>query len=70
MEKGYVTRAIEKTILEVSKSFPSIVVYGPRQVGKSTTIDHLFGDRFAKVTLDDLDDRTLALANPRLFLAT
>ena len=70
MEKGYVTRAIEKTILEVSKSFPSIVVYGPRQVGKSTTIDHLFGDRFAKVTLDDLDDRTLALANPKLFLET
>lgn len=70
MEKGYVTRAIEKTILEVSNSFPSIVVYGPRQVGKSTTIDHLFGDRFAKVTLDDLDDRTLALANPKLFLET
>lgn len=64
----YIRRTAEKMILEVSKSFPCIVVYGPRQVGKSTTIDYLFGEQYRKVTLDDTDDRALALSNPKLFL--
>jgi len=55
-------------ILSVSRSFPCIVVYGPRQIGKSTTIDMLFGDKYKKVTLDDSDDRALAINNPKLFL--
>ena len=42
----YVTRNSEPMIREVSKSFPCIVLYGPRQVGKSTTIDHIFGDAY------------------------
>ena len=37
----YVHRTLEKNIIETGKSFPCIVLYGPRQVGKSTTIDHL-----------------------------
>lgn len=66
----YIKREIEEAILEVSKSFPCVVVYGPRQVGKSTTVNHLFGDSFKSVTLDDLDDRLLAQNSPRLFLET
>ncbi|QTE73619.1 ATP-binding protein [Clostridiales bacterium FE2010] len=66
----YINRNSENMIREVSNSFPCIVIYGPRQVGKSTTIDHLFGDQYRKVTLDDLDDRNLALQNPKLFLET
>lgn len=66
----YVKRTVEQAILDVSHSFPCIVVYGPRQVGKSTTIDMLFGDQYRKVTLDDLDDRSLAENNPKLFLET
>ena len=64
----YKTRTIEQTILSVSRSFPCIVIYGPRQVGKSTTIDRLFGDFCGKVTLDDADDRNLAINNPKQFL--
>ena len=64
----YIKRAIENTILEVSKSFPCIVVYGPRQVGKSTTLDYIFPESFSRVTLDNLDDRNLAEKNPKLFL--
>ena len=64
----YKNRISEKMITEVAKSFPCIVVYGPRQVGKSTTIDHLFGDRYRKVSLDDLEDRTMAVNNPKGFL--
>lgn len=64
----YVKRTAEEKIIEVSRSFPCIVVYGPRQVGKSTTIDILFGEKYRKVTLDDSDDRYLAKNNPKLFL--
>lgn len=64
----YIKRNYEKTISAVSESFPCIVVYGPRQVGKSTVIDHLFGDGFRKVTLDDGEDRALAIQNPKRFL--
>ncbi len=52
----------------MAKEFPCLVVYGPRQVGKSTMVNHLFGKDMASVTLDDIDDRTLALSNPKAFL--
>ena len=64
----YIKRAIENTILEVTNSFPAIVICGPRQVGKSTTIDHIFPETFSRITLDNLEDRSLAQQNPRLFL--
>ena len=66
----YKKRVSEKSIIEVGKSFPCIVVYGPRQVGKSTTIDHIFGGKYRKVTLDDIEDRSLAIKNPKGFLET
>ena len=64
----YIKRHVEQTILEAAQSFPCIVIYGPRQVGKSTTISMLFGSRIPMVTLDDMDDRILATENPKLFL--
>ena len=66
----YIKRTIETAIKKLSESFPCIVVYGARQVGKSTTINHIFGNTYAKVTLDDIDDRNLAIQNPKLFLET
>ncbi len=66
----YIKRAVEKTLIDISKSFPCIVVYGPRQVGKSTTVNRIFGNKFKTVTLDDIDDRSLAQSNPKLFLET
>ena len=64
----YVKRTIENSIKEITKSFPCVVVYGPRQVGKSTSIEYIFGNSYKKVTLDDLEDLDLAQKNPRLFL--
>ena len=64
----YIKRTAEEMILNVSRSFSCIVVYGPRQVGKSTTVDMLFGEKYRKVTLDDGDDRALAQSDPKLFL--
>lgn len=63
----YYTRTIEDTILRMSKGFACIVIYGPRQVGNSTVVSHLFSG-FTQVTLDDIDDLNLALANPKAFL--
>ncbi len=64
----YLKRDIEKTIVDAEASFQAIVIYGARQVGKSTTVDALFGDRFSTVTLDDANERELALNNPKGFL--
>ena len=66
----YINRTIEDTITDISKSFRCIAIYGPRQCGKTTTVTHLFGDDIRRVTLDDVDDRNLAIENPRLFLET
>lgn len=64
----YIKRDIEKSIIKAEKSFQAIVIYGPRQVGKSTTVEMIFGDRFKSVTLDDTKERELALNNPKGFL--
>jgi hypothetical protein len=64
----YLKRNLESELLKASKQFACITLYGPRQVGKSTIIDHLFGTKFIKVSLDDLSIRDYALKDPRGFL--
>ena len=64
----YIRRDVEDYIRSASSSFQAIVIYGPRQVGKSTTADMIFGDKFKYVTLDDTNERELALSNPKGFL--
>lgn len=60
----YIKRTIEKEILEASKEFACVTIYGARQVGKSTVVEHLFKD-FAKITLDDLAIREYAFKDPK-----
>jgi len=64
----YIKRDIEKILLDAANSFPVITLYGSRQVGKTTTVDVLFGEEFDFVTLDDSEELELALTNPRAFL--
>ncbi|NCN05374.1 MAG: ATP-binding protein [Spirochaetales bacterium] len=64
----YLTRAIEPTIRKIVKSFPVLLVTGPRQVGKTTLLKHLAEDGRTYVTLDDPLQRRLALEDPELFL--
>ena len=64
----YKPRDIENCLEEASKSFEAIVIYGARQVGKSTTAKHIFKKGFSYVTLDDPDELLLALTNPKGFL--
>lgn len=63
----YVKRDIEKVLLRAAESFQVITLFGSRQVGKTTTVDHLFGDEFGFVTLDDYDELALAHDNPKAF---
>jgi len=65
----YIKRDIEKIILETSQSYSAILVTGPRQVGKTTTLRHLIDDDRNYVTLDDLEARRMAQSDPELFLS-
>lgn len=64
----YIKRALETEIIESSKEFACITIYGARQTGKSTTIKHIFGENFNYVTLDDLSVRNYAITDPKGFL--
>lgn len=64
----YIKRDIEKLLQDAANSFQVITLYGSRQVGKTTTTEHLFGDTFGFVSLDDAEELDLALSNPRAFL--
>ena len=63
----YMRRDIEKVLLKAAESFQVITLFGSRQVGKTTTVDYLFGDEFSFVTLDDSDELALAHNNPKAF---
>lgn len=63
----YMRRDIEKILLKAAESFQVITLFGSRQVGKTTTADRLFGDKFSFVSLDDSDELALAHNNPKAF---
>lgn len=66
-------RTISKKLKELSKNFPVVLITGPRQVGKTTLLRDFIDNNERKitfVTLDNLNDRSLALENPELFLRT
>lgn len=64
----YHNRTIEEKLKSVSRSFPCIAIYGPRQCGKSTLVENALPPDFERVSLDDGDELRIALANPKLFL--
>ena len=64
----YLKRNIEKEILEATNEFACITIYGSRQVGKSTVVEHLFDSKFESVSLDDIAIREYALKDPKGFL--
>ena len=64
----YIRRLIEPLLIEATKHFPVLLVTGPRQSGKSTTLQRLFPSH-AYVTFDDPVVRAQAERDPALFLA-
>ena len=66
----YITRNIEKSILEASKEYPVVMVCWQRQVGKSTMLNHIKEANRKYVSLDDRNARRLAETDPALFFET
>ena len=69
----YIPRAIESHIVQLNRDYPVIMVCGPRQVGKTTMLQHLADRETTKrtyVSLDDMDARYLAKTDPKLFFQT
>ena len=72
MEK-YRTRTIEKSLNNLIDNCPVIMITGPRQVGKTTLLNHLVATSDKKinyVSLDNLIIRSQAIEDPELFLRT
>ncbi len=58
---------MEATIIKASNSFPVLMVTGPRQIGKTTLLQRCSEPSRRYVTLDDLNERSLAKSDPELF---
>ena len=65
---AYIKRDIEDKIISISKEYSCILITGPRQVGKTTVLRQLMDDNREYVTLDDMDERSLAKRDPAMFL--
>ena len=66
----YITRHMEKPVMELNEQYPVLLLTGPRQVGKTTMLEHLIeveGKGRTKVSLDDLTLRELAKTDPKMF---
>lgn len=65
----YIKRTLERKILEINEDYSCLLLIGPRQVGKTTMLEHLMEKtERQKVTLDDVESRRLAKSDPALFL--
>lgn len=64
----YIKRDIESKIRELTEDYSCILITGPRQVGKTTVLKSLMSEDREYVTLDDLEERRLAKADPAMFL--
>lgn len=65
----YITRSLETVVMQVTKEYPVVLVTGPRQAGKTTMLQKLMeGTNRAYVSLDDLNERSIAKNDPELFL--
>ena len=62
-------RTLAVIMKKAAKTFPALVITGPRQSGKTTLVKSVFGKTHTYVNLEDLDIRGIAASDPRQFLA-
>lgn len=63
----YIKRHIEDVINKANRDFKAVLLTGPRQVGKSTTLRRMFKD-VPYITFDDIYYEELARNNPNMFM--
>jgi len=68
MSRGYIERSLEPVLKRAAREFPAVMLTGPRQAGKTTLLEHLFGRTHRYVSLEPPDVRAAAAADPRGFL--
>ncbi len=65
---SYISRALEPVLERAAREFPAVVLTGARQTGKTTLLQHLFGERYRYVSLETPDTVSAAGTDPRGFL--
>ncbi len=66
---AYVPRALAATVRRAMRTFPAVLVTGPRQTGKTTLLREEFGATHRYVSLERPDVRDIARDDPIGFLA-
>ncbi len=67
MPQRYIARDIEAVVKASAKQFPSLIITGPRQSGKTTLLKHLFSKNHSYVSMDDPALRLMATEEPDIF---
>lgn len=63
----YIHRDLESKIQSLTTEYSCILITGPRQVGKTTTLLSIMEPTRTCVTLEDVEERMLAKRNPAMF---
>lgn len=66
----YIKRHMEAPVMALNQQYPVLLITGPRQVGKTTMLEHLIeieGKGRTTISLDDLTERELAKTDPKMF---
>lgn len=68
MSQIYIKRSLEPVLKKAAFEFPAVVLTGPRQSGKTTLFQHLFGKSYQYVSSEPPDVRASATEDPCSFL--